>query len=172
MKRATLLLILLAFFGISSLAQKMTGFGGELSVLSLKPNVRMWVSKSNGFEVFFGQASELQNFKPNDLEAGFKYLYTIMYNRTDRTYVGVVGKWKWLNVYGSDVYGSDNRTNLPIAGAFIGREWFNRRINRKSFAIEMGYQYGIKEYGPIDKGITFTEFPLILNLRYSFYKKR
>jgi hypothetical protein len=58
----------------------------------------------------------------------------------------------------------------------IGKEWFTKRINRKGFAIELGYQYGIKEFYAknykIDTKEKFEEFPLILNLRYSFYQKR
>ncbi len=172
--RTISIFILIFLFGINSFAQKMIGFGGELSVVSLKPNVRMWISKTNGFEIFGGVASELVNFKPDDLEAGFKYLNTIIYNRTNRTYFGLVGKWKWLNIYGST-----ERFNLPVPGILIGKEWYNKRVNRKGFAIELGYQYGVKEYTiyspinhfPIGKE-RFEEFPLIINLRYSFYKKR
>ncbi|MDO9613660.1 MAG: hypothetical protein Q7J86_03950, partial [Bacteroidota bacterium] len=59
------------------------------------------------------------------------------------------------------------------AGLLIGKEWYSKRINRKGFAVELGYQYGVKEYGRALVGKTrFEEFPLILNLRYSFYKKR
>ncbi|MDP3434674.1 MAG: hypothetical protein Q8T04_17165 [Bacteroidota bacterium] len=166
--RAISLFILLFFFGINSFAQKMAGYGAELSVLSFKPNVRIWTSKTTGFELFTGLSSELNSFKPNDIEAGFKFLRTIIYNRTDRTYFGVVGKWKWINVYG-DV----DKTSLPVAGLLIGKEWYTKRINRKGFAVELGYQYGVKEYGRALVGKTrFEEFPLILNLRYSFYKKK
>jgi len=166
--RAISLIVLLFFFGINSFAQKMAGFGAELSVLSLKPNFRMWTSKTTGFELFAGPSSELNNFKPNDIETGFKFLHAIMYNRTDRTYFGVVGKWKWVNVYG-DV----DKTSLPVAGLIIGKEWYSKRINLKGYAVELGYQYGVKEYGRklVGKN-TFEEFPLILNFRYSFYKKK
>ena len=173
--RAITLFVLLSFFSFHSYGQqKMTGVGGELSVMSLKLNARMWVSKSTGFEIFGGQAVELDDFKPNDLEAGLKFLHVIQYARTDRTYIGIMGKWKWI-----DVYESHKTTNMPVPGAFIGKEWFSRRINRKGFAIELGYQYAIKEYEifspinnlPIGKN-RFEEFPLILNLRYSFYQKR
>lgn len=174
MKHAKLLFILMFLFGISSFAQKMIGFGGELSVLSLKPNVRMWVSKATGFEVFGGVASELDDFKPNDLEAGFKFLHTILYKRTDRTYIGLVGKWKWVNINDSN-----HSTNLPIPGLLIGKEWYSKRIHRKGFAVELGYQLGTKEYqvfSPFNHiylgKANFAEFPLILNLRYSFYKKK
>lgn len=173
MKHTTLLFILLFFFGINSFAQKMTGFGGELSVLSIKPNVRIWISKTTGFEVFGGVASDLEEFKPNDLEAGFKFLHTIMYSRADRTYIGIVGKWKWI-----DVFDSNTTASLPIPGILIGKEWYSKRIKRKGFAVELGYQYGVKEYDVFDPNNIllgherFEEFPLILNLRYSFYKKR
>ena len=92
MKRIIIFFSLIFLLGTSSFAQKMFGFGGELSVLSLKPNVRMWVSKTTGLEVFGGIASELGDFKPNDLEAGFKFLHAIQYKRTDRTYIGIIGK--------------------------------------------------------------------------------
>ena len=172
MKRMLLFFSLIIFFGPSSFAQKMIGFGGELSVFSLKPNVRLWVSKYTGVEVFGGIASEMNDFKPNDAEAGFKYLHAIQYNRTDRTYFGIMGKWKWLNINDAT-----HKTNLPIPGILIGKEWYSKRINRKGFAVELGYQYGTKEYEiyspinhiPIGKE-NFNEFPLILNLRYSFYK--
>jgi hypothetical protein len=159
--RTKLLFILIFFFGLNSFAQKMTGFGGELSVLSIKPNLRIWVSKTTGFEVFGGLASEL----------GFKFLKCIMYNRTDRTYFGLVGKWKWVNVYGSP-----EKTNLPIPGLLIGKEWYSKRIHLKAFAVELGYQYGVNEYNIKNYQLSvkekFEEFPLILNLRYSFYTKR
>jgi len=174
MKRAKFLLILMFFFGISSFAQKMISVGGELSVLSLKPNMRMWVSRTTGFEVFGGPASGLNDFKPNDLEAGFKFFHTLLYKRTDRTYIGIVGKWKWVNVYDSS-----KSTNLPIPGLLIGKEWYNKRIHLRGLAIELGYQLGQKEYVvfspenhiPLPSKERFAEFPLILNLRYSFYKR-
>ena len=169
--RVISLLILLLFFGIGSFAQKMTGYGGELSVLSVKPAARIWISKTTGFEVFGGIASELGDFKPNDVEIGFKYLKAIMYNRTDRTYFGLVGKWKFVNVYGET-----DKTSLPIPGILIGKEWYSKRINRKGFAVELGYQYGVKKFDVENYALqvekTFEEFPLIVNLRYSFYKKR
>jgi len=173
MKRILLLFSLILSLGISSFAQKMGGFGGELSVLSLKPNLTIWVSKYTGFEIFGGIASELGDFKPNDLEAGFKYLHALQYNRTDRTYFGITGKWKWVNI--NDV---TQKTNLPIPGLLIGKEWYTKRINRKGFAVELGYQIGTKEYNFYDpnngyKGKqTFIEFPLILNLRYTFYRRK
>jgi len=166
--RAITLFALLFFFGTSSFAQKMTGFGAELSIASFKPNVRVWTSKTTGFEIFAGQATQLGDFKPNDIEAGFKFLKTILYNRTDRTYFGLVGKWKWV-----DVYGDSDKTSLPIPGILIGKELYSKRMNIKGIAIELGYQYGVKEY-TVRNGAgteTFEEFPLILNLRYSFYKK-
>ena len=174
MKRIALLFSLILFLGISSFAQKMGGFGGELSVLSLKPNLIMWVSKATGFEIFGGIASEIGDFKPNDLEAGFKFLHSIQYNRTDRTYFGIMGKWKWVNINDAT-----QKTNLPIPGLLIGKEWYSKRINRKGFAIELGYQIGTKEYeiySPINHIAigkeNFTEFPFILNLRYTFYRRK
>ncbi|MDP3913191.1 MAG: hypothetical protein Q8R96_05580 [Bacteroidota bacterium] len=169
--RAISLFILLFFFGINSFAQKMAGYGAELSVLSFKPNVRIWTSKTTGFELFAGLSSELNSFKPNDIEAGFKFLRTIIYNRTDRTYFGVVGKWKWIKVDKEEI---DINTSLPVVGLLIGKEWYSKRINLKGYAVELGYQYGVKEYPipKIDRIGIFEEFPLILNFRYSFYKKK
>lgn len=174
MKQAKLLLFLIFFSGITVYAQKMNGYGAELSVISFKPNVRMWFSKTTGVEVFGGAASEVEDFNPNDLEAGFKFLHAIMYSRTDRTYFGIVGKWKWVDVYDSNI-----RTNLPVTGILIGKEWYSKRINRKGFAVELGYQFGVKEYpiySPLNHLLIgndrFEEFPLILNLRYSFYHKK
>ena len=174
MKRANLLLIVFLFSGVATFAQKMNGFGAELSVLSLKANARMWFSKTTGVEVFGGAASELEDFNPNDLEAGFKFLHAIMYNRTDRTYFGIVGKWKWVDIYDSNI-----STSLPVPGVLIGKEWYSKRINRKGIAVELGYQFGVKEYQiyspfshlPIGND-RFEEFPLILNIRYSFYHKK
>jgi len=82
MKRTSLLFILLLFFGTSSFAQKMIGIGGEVSILSLRPNVRMWISRYTGFEVFGGISTEIDDLKPNDLEAGFKILHTFQYDQT------------------------------------------------------------------------------------------
>lgn len=172
--RTIFLFLLLFFLGISSFGQKMTGFGGELSVLGLKPNVRSWISKTKGFEVFAGISSELSDFKPNDFEAGIKLLNTFLYNRTDRTYFGLMGKWKSLNLVETE-----KSINLPVAGVLIGKEWSRKRIHRKGFAIELGYQYGTKTYDIyslighhfIGKK-TYDEFPLFLNLRYSLYKDR
>jgi len=172
MKRIILFFILISFFGASSFAQKIAGFGGELSILSFKPNYRMWFSKTTGFEVFGGVASELNDFNPNDAEAGFKFLHALIYERTERTYIGVVGKYKWIN------WPTENaRTSLPIPGLIIGKEWYSKRIKRKGFAVELGYQFGSKKYKvPLNysstEEATFEEFPLILNLRYSFYTKR
>jgi len=165
--------ILLTFGGFNSFAQKTVGFGGELSILSLKTNYRIWFSKTTGFELFGGVSSELSNFNPNDAEAGFKFLHTIIYERTERTYIGVVGKWKWVNVNDAN-----QSTNLPIPGILIGKEWYRKRIHRRGFAVELGYQMGTKEYKvynstKISPGTyQFDEFPLILNLRYSFYTKK
>jgi hypothetical protein len=166
--------LLLFLFAENSFAQKMVGFGGELSMLGLKPNVRMWVSRNTGIEIFTGLDSELGDFKPDDLVAGFKFLHSIFYKRNERTYFGVVGKWKWINVYGSS-----EKTNLPIPGILIGKEWYIKQNHLKGLAIELGYQIGNKEYevySPINHILigrdTFEEFPLILNLRYSFYKRK
>ncbi len=174
MNRLSLLIVILLLFGIQVQAQKMTGFGGELSVLSIKPNARIWFSKTTGLELFGGQAAELEDFNPNDFEVGLKFLRTIQYNRTDRTYFGIMGKWKWI-----DVYEPTRTTSLPIPGILIGKEWYSKRIKRKAFAIELGYQVGVKDYklfSPINHDVIgsdrFEEFPLILNLRYNLYKKR
>ena len=128
MKRNILLLAMMLSFGASSFAQKIGGFGGELSILSIKPNYRSWISKTTGFEVFGGISSELNDFNPNDAEAGFKFLHALIYERTQRTYIGVVGKWKWVNVNDSN-----HRTSLPIPGILIGKEWYSKRIKRKGF---------------------------------------
>lgn len=173
MKRFTLLLILISIVATSSNAQKILGFGGELSILSLKPTYRYWFNKTSGISFFGGIASELDDFKPNDLEAGVTYLHTLISNRADRTYIGLTGKWKWVNVYGSNM-----TANLPIPGIFIGKEWFDKRRKSKGLAIELGYQVGSKNLiasdpnGIISGKNTYEEFPLILNLRYSFYKKK
>ncbi len=174
MKSFALFFLLISFLSLNSFAQKIGGFGGEISILSLKPNYRTWVSRTTGYEFFGGVASELESFKPNDVEVGLKYLHAVMYSRTARTYIGVVGKWKFINVFDSN-----ENTSLPVAGVFIGKEWYDKRIKRKGFAIEVGYQFGTKEYevtGPINHDVLgkyrFEEFPLILNLRYTLYKKR
>lgn len=169
MKHFGFLILLLLVLASSSFAQKMTGYGGELSILSIKPNVRVWFSKTIGVEVFAGQALEIADFNPNDIEAGFKYLKAIQYRRTDRTYFGLVGKWKWVN---NNL--PDYRVNLPVFGLLIGKEWYSKRIKRKAFAVEFGYQYGEKRFddpnGKLLTSLTFEEFPLILNFRYSFYQ--
>jgi len=174
MKRFTLILLLFSIFGLDTYAQKMTGIGGELSILSLKLNARDWFSKTTGVEVFGGISSELDDVKPNDFEAGLKILKAIMYERTERTYVGIVGKWKWI-----DALDTERKTSLPVPGVLIGKEWYSKRIHRKAFAIELGYQFGSKEYliySPVNHieigKDRFEEFPLILNIRYSFYTLR
>ncbi|HAQ18701.1 MAG TPA: hypothetical protein DCR40_05620 [Prolixibacteraceae bacterium] len=153
----------------------MIGFGGELSVLSFKPNLRMWISKTTGIEIFGGIASELEDIDPNDVEGGFKFLHAFQYNRTDRTYFGLVGKWKWVNAF------DPNRTtNLPVPGIIVGKEWFSKKRALKGLAVELGYQFGTKEYTIYSPAFNdrlpskqrFEEFPLILNLRYSFYRKK
>lgn len=174
MKRILLLTLVTVLLSMGSSAQKMLGAGAELSILSFKPNVRMWFSKTTGVEVFGGIASELEDIDPNDVVGGLKFLHTVQYRRTDRTYFGLVGTWKWLNAFDSN-----KSTHVPIPGILIGKEWFNKKRSLKGLAIELGYQFGVKEYQiyspfsslPIGKE-RFEEFPLILNLRYSFYTKK
>lgn len=173
--RTIFLFSLLIFFGINSFGQKLTGIGGELSALGLKTNARMWISKTKGFEVFGGVSSELTGgFKPNDLEGGFKFLNTFLYDRINRSYFGLMGKWKWMNLNVDD---RNVKANLPVFGVLIGKEWLSKRLPRKGFAIELGYQYGVKKYeiqvGQIKfENKQYDEFPLIVNLRYTFYKKK
>lgn len=177
--RILFLFTLLVFLWNHSYGQKLTGVGGELSVVGFKPNVRMWISRTAGFEVFGGVAAEMADFKPNDFEGGIKYLNNFMYNRTDRTYFGLMGKWKRVSLEGSEIKigGDQMTTSLPVVGILIGKEWLNKRQKIKGFAVELGYQYGVKNYEvQINPGAsfkkTYEEFPLILNLRYSFYKKK
>lgn len=172
--RVLFLLMILLFVEINSFGQKMTGFGAELSVLSFKPNVRMWLSRSSGVEVFGGLSAELSDFKPNDFEGGLKYLHTFNYKRTNRTYFGLVGKLKRIKLEGTNL-----TTNVPVAGAFIGMEWFSKHSILKGLSAELGYQYGRKEYEIFNNTgqvsfvkRTYDEFPLILNIRYAFYKKK
>jgi hypothetical protein len=174
MKRTLLVLLLTFGCGLSSFAQEIIGLGVELSPLSLKPNYRNWMSRTTGFEVFGGIASELEEFSPNDVEAGLKVFHTLIYWRTNRIYIGAVGKWKWININTPE-----RSANLPVTGILVGSEWYLRRIYRKGFAVELGYQFGKKDYEIFSKATgetlgktTFEEFPLILNLRYSFYKKK
>lgn len=174
MKRGILLFLLIILLGNSSFAQKMAGIGGELTALSIRPCAIVWISRNTGFEIFAGQSAEFTDFKPDDLEAGLKFLHTIIYNRTDRTYFGITGKWKWVNVYDPD-----RKTSLPIPGLLIGKEWYNQRYKLKGLAIELGYQVGTKEYpvySPVNhieiSKATFNELPLIVNLRYTFMKRK
>jgi hypothetical protein len=173
MKRFILLLVFISIVATSSNAQKIFGFGGEISIVSIKPTYRYWFNKTSGISIFAGVSSELDDIKPNDMEAGLTYLHALITNRADRTYVGLTGKWKWINVYGSNM-----KANLPIPGVFIGKEWFKKRTNSTGFAIEVGYQVGSTNLiasdpnGIISGKNTFDEFPLILNLRYSFYTKK
>jgi len=173
MKKILLFTLLAAFFTIESSAQKMIGVGAELSVLSFKPNVRMWFSKTTGIEIFGGIASELENIDPNDVEGGFKFLHAFQYKRTDRTYFGLMGKWKYLNAFDSN-----KSTHVPVPGIIVGKEWFSKKRSLKGLAVELGYQFGVKEYEVTDpngfnpRNERFEEFPLILNLRYSFYTKK
>lgn len=173
MKRILLLLLLIPLFGMNSMAQKSIGFGGELSLFSARLSGTLWISRKSGVEIFGGPAAEIKDFKPNDLEAGFKYMHTIIYNWDNRLYLGITGKWKWVNAY--DQY---KTASLPVPGFIIGKEWYSKRIHRKSFAIELGYQMGQKDY-PILSPInhfeigheTYEEFPLILNVRYNFIQR-
>jgi len=168
-----ILIFLIIFLGFDSFAQKMNGFGGEISLLGINLDDRLWTSRTHGFEVFGGMASGMEDIKMDDIAAGFKYLHAIQYRRQDRTYFGVVGKWKWI-----DVFDSHLTTSLPVPGVLIGKEWYTKRIHRKAYAIEIGYQYGKKTYEVTDpnglnsRSTTYTEFPLIVNLRYSFYQLR
>jgi hypothetical protein len=165
MIRILLFTLMTTFLAMGSFAQKMIGVGAELSVLSFRPNVRMWFSKTTGVEIFGGIASELESIDPNDVEGGFKFLHVFQYRRNDRIYFGLVGKWKWLNAFDSN-----RTTNLPVPGILIGKEWFSKKRSLKGLAVELGYQFGVKDLG-IGKE-RFEEFPLILNLRYSFYTKK
>lgn len=156
-----------------SAQKKMNGIGGELSALSLKPSYRMWFSKTTGIDLFAGVSAELTDFKPNDYEGGVKYLHAFLYSRSSRTYFGAMSKWK---IASPEIY--DNTVQLPVFGALIGREWYNKRAFWKGFSAELGYQFGSKKYhiyNPVNKldiaTKTFEEFPIILNLRYSIYKR-
>jgi len=174
MKRILLFTLFATFLTMGSFAQKMIGVGAELSILSFNPNVRMWFSKTTGVEIFGGIASELEDINPNDVQGGFKFLHAFQYKRTDRTYFGLVGKWKWLNAFDPN-----KSTHVPIPGILVGKEWFSKKRNLKGLAVELGYQFGVKEYEifssfshlPIAKE-RFEEFPLVLNIRYSFYTKK
>jgi hypothetical protein len=174
MKRILYLFVITLLLGIDGYAQKMNGYGAEFTIVGINANARFWTSKTHGFEVLGGMASALEDFKLDDVAAGIKYLHTIQYRRQDRTYFGIVGKWKWV-----DVFDSNRTTSLPEGGILFGKEWYTKRIHRKSYAIEIGYQYGKKEYeiySPVDhlpiEKVQFQEFPLIVNLRYSFYQLR
>lgn len=173
--RTLFLFIGLLFLGQNLFAQKkMSGIGAELSVLSLKPTARWWISKTTGFDVFGGISAEFEDFKPNDYEGGAKYLKSFLYNRTERTYFGISGKWKRVLVEETS-----NTVSLPVLGLLIGKEWYKKRTNNKGFAIEVGYQYGKKDYDVFNPVThiyigkkTFNEFPMVLNLRYTFYKAK
>lgn len=171
--RTIFIILVLIFCGMNISAQKkMNGIGVELSALSLKPTARMWVSKTTGFDVFGGVSAEFEDFKPNDYEAGAKYLKSFISQRTDRSYFGLMGKWKWLE---TGEYQSS--TTLPVFGLLVGKEWYQKRSLLKGFAVELGYQFGKKNYevynGPRYLGKKIhSEFPLIVNLRYLFYKSK
>lgn len=173
MKRLLLILLIIPLVETSSMAQESIGLGGELTLFSARLAGTLWVSKSNGFEIFGGPSAEIKDFKPNDVEAGLKYMHTIIYTWNSRLYLGALGKWKWVNP--SDSY---KTASLPVYGFFIGQEWSSKRIHRKSLAIELGYQMGKKDYpilSPINHFVigkeTFEEFPLILSIRYNFVQK-
>jgi hypothetical protein len=169
--RAMALILILAGLCLQAQAQKMIGFGGEISVMSVKPNVRLWITKNSGIELFGGIGAEF-DIKPNDPEIGIKYLYAIDNKQQNRTYLGLLGKWKWV-----DAINSNTTINLPIPGILIGKEWLSKRINLKGYAIELGYQFGSKEkseiisYSEGSENI-FKEFPLIINFRYSLYHSK
>lgn len=172
MKQIMIIILLFTTLCLDTFAQKISGLGGEFSLFSIRPNYRDWVSKKTGFELFGGIAAEFEDLKPNDFEAGFKFLHALVYKRTDRTYIGIIGKYKWLNLTKPD-----SRASLPIPGFFVGKEWYSKRVHRKGIAVELGYQVASKVYSvPINYDATgkktFTEFPLILNVRYTFYTKR
>ena len=173
--RTLVLFTALLFLGIGTYGQKkMSGIGVEVSALSLKPTARWWISKSIGLDVFAGVSAEFTDFKPNDYEAGAKFLKAFMHQRTDRTYMGLMGKWKHLKVEETS-----NETSLPVFGVLLGKEWYIKRAMKKGFAVELGYQYGFVTYDAVNPvnhvkigKKTYTEFPLVLNLRYSFYKDK
>lgn len=173
--RTLILFAALLFLGTATFAQKkMIGIGGEVSVLSVKPTVRWWFSKNTGFDVFAGLAAEFEDFKPNDYEAGAKFMRAFMHQRTDRTYIGLMGKWKHLMVQETS-----NEASLPVFGALVGKEWYVSRASKKGVAVELGYQYGSVKYdayNPVNHAFlgkkTYSEFPLIVNIRYTFYKVR
>lgn len=173
--RTVFLFAALLFLGTVTFAQKkMIGIGGEVSVLSVKPSVRWWVSKNTGFDVFAGVAAEFEDFKPNDYEAGAKILKAFMHQRTDRTYIGLMGKWKHLMVQETS-----NKASLPVFGALVGKEWYASRASKKGFAVEVGYQYGSVNYeafNPVNHVYigkkNYSEFPLIVNIRYTLFSDR
>lgn len=172
--RTIFIILVLIFCGMNISAQKkMNGIGGEISALSIRPGYNMWFSKTTGVNLFAGVAAELTDFKPNDLEGGIRYLHAFQYSRSSRTYFGGMGKWK---IAKPDIY--DITVQLPVFGALIGKEWYNKKTYWKGFSAELGYQFGSKKYhivNPVNKldiaTKTFEEFPLILNLKYSFYKR-
>lgn len=173
--RAIFIILGLICCGMNLSAQKkMNGIGGELSALGIKPTARLWVSKTTGFDVFGGVSAEFIDFRPNDYEAGAKFLKSFMTQRTERSYLGLMGKWKWL-----ETGDAGTSIGLPVFGVLIGREWYVKRAYLKGFAVELGYQFGEKDYEvyhPITHVVigapTYKEFPLIINLRYVFYKNK
>lgn len=174
MKRSTIIILILLCCTPVVSAQKMSGAGAEISTIGLKLNYRNWLSRTKGFELFGGITSEFDDLMPNDPEAGFKYLHTFIYNRSDRSYLGFMGKWKWV-----DIDTPNKSTSLPVPGILVGKEWFKKKRHLRGMALEVGYQFGNKKYKVYSPEnhiyigkYTFSEVPLIFNFRYSFYSKR
>lgn len=173
--RIIFLALVLLVGGMNSFGQKkMTGIGGEISVLSAGPNVRIWFSKTQGIDLFAGVSAEFEDLKPNDYQGGIRYMHSFLQNKFYRTYLGAMGKWKFIK---PEENGKD--IQMPAYGVFIGKEWYNKRDLWKGFSVELGYQFGTKEYeifNPatnvfINNG-TYEEFAFIVNFRYTFYKSR
>lgn len=174
MRTIFLLLVLLAG-GINSFGQKkMTGIGGEISVLSAGPSMRMWFSKTQGIDLFAGVSAEFTDFKPDDYQGGIRYVHSFLQNKFYRTYLGAMGKWKYIKLKETG-----ENMQMPAYGVFIGKEWYNKRAWWKGFSVELGYQFGSKDYevyNPLNQFFvgkeTYEEFPFIVNFRYTFYKSR
>lgn len=173
--RIIFLALVLLVGGIHSFGQKkMTGIGGELSVLSAGPNMRIWFSKTQGIDLFAGVSAEFADIMPDDYQGGIRYVHSFLQNKFYRTYLGVMGKWKYIKLEETG-----ETLQMPAYGVFIGKEWYNKRTWWKGFSVELGYQYGSKGYDIFDqvshvyinKG-NYVEFPFIVNFRYSFYKSR
>lgn len=173
--RIIFLALVLLVGGIHSFGQKkMTGIGGELSVLSAGPNLRIWFTKTQGIDLFASMSAEFDDLKPNDYQGGIRYVHSFLHNKFYRTYLGAMGKWKYIKLGKTD-----ETLQMPAYGVFIGKEWYNKRALWKGFSVELGYQFGSKEYEVFDqvshvfKGMeTLKEFPFIVNFRYALYKSR